>query len=97
MSSPTVKLTLVVSDTESYDDLRYDYFGFFDEIEQKNDEMLTANKFFTVEQTMTGPIRQVIKTYDSTESANEFLNFIDNLIEKYSIPLVFSTRSIEPL
>jgi hypothetical protein len=97
MSSPTVKLTLAVTDTDFYDSIKYNYFGFFPEVEQKNDEMFTANKFFTIEQTMTGPIRQVIKTYDSTESANEFLNFIDNLLEKYEIPLVFSIRSIEPL
>lgn len=47
--------------------------------------------------TGVGPTRQVVKTYDSIESANEFLSFLDGLLEKYSIALTFTEKSIETL
>lgn len=97
MSVPTVKLTITYLDVDVFDNLSTNYPDAVLDMESKNNQMQYAGKLFQVDIDRTGSVRRIYKTYDSEESANEWLNFLDqNIFTKYSIPL-HGERSIQPL
>lgn len=93
-----VKLTMTISNPELYDALEVTNPDIVISVTTKNQAMRSLGQLLEIDHNITETDKHVItKIYDTEETANEWLNFIDQELAKYSIPIIFESRMIEPL
>ena len=93
-----VKLTMTISNPELYDALEVTNPDIVISVTTKNQAMRSLGQLLEIDHNITETDKHVItKIYDTEETANEWLNFIDQELAKYSIPIIFESRIIEPL